>query len=85
MSNLKLGKDGTFVADGEDLVKNTDPLFRLNTKENAKGFRYYEWTVRGDSLEELILRDNEIRIYISEKRRDDANDKRDPAPGLPPN
>lgn len=48
-----------------------DPTFRINTKESAKGFRYYEWTVRGDSIAELTARNDELIKYINGLRSAD--------------
>jgi hypothetical protein len=54
----------------------SEPIFRFNTKESAKGFRYYEWTVRGDSIEELQKRNDEVRDYISKLRREDIENSK---------
>jgi hypothetical protein len=58
---------------GQDPI-DKEENYRLNTKESAKGFRYYEWTVRGETLAELAKRDGEIRQYIVERRKEDAKD-----------
>jgi hypothetical protein len=57
---------------GQEPGEQKEPIYRLNTKESAKGFRYYEWTVRGDTLDEIIKRDAEMRGYINTKRSEDA-------------
>jgi hypothetical protein len=48
-----------------------EPTFRLNVKESAKGFRYYEWTVKGDNFKELQERNEEIRKYVMRLREED--------------
>lgn len=43
----------------ETKTNNDEPMFRLNIKQSAKGFAYYDVTVRADSKEELQQRVNE--------------------------
>jgi len=43
-----------------------EPRFRLNRKVNFKGEKAYEYTVRGDTIEELIEREKEIVKYLNE-------------------
>jgi hypothetical protein len=61
-----------------------EPTFRLNVKESAKGFRYYEWTVKGDNFKELQERNEEIRKYVMRLREEDDKGKNEnPQGNLP--
>jgi len=42
----------------------SEPNFRLNVKKNFKGEIGYEYTVRGDTIEELSGRDTAMRGFI---------------------
>ena len=54
-----------------------EPTYRLQTKESAKGFRYYEWTVKADTLEDLKNLNGYVREYVELLREEDANSETD--------
>ena len=51
----------------------TEDPYRINIKETAKGFTYFDVTVRGDTKEEVSRRLDEA-IEIAEKKCKEIND-----------
>ena len=55
----------------------SEPTYRLQTKESAKGFRYYEWTVKADTLKDLKEMNSKVIEYVDLLREEDANTETD--------
>lgn len=49
-----------------------DLPFRLNCKESAKGNRYYEYTIKANSIEELQEYNQTMRNYIEALKKKDS-------------
>lgn len=58
-------------------ASTSEPVYRFQTKESAKGFRYYEWTVKADTFDELKKINQEMRKYVDLLRGEDANSETD--------
>jgi len=57
----------------EETTATTEDPFRINVKETAKGFAYFDVTARGDTKEEVSRRLDEA-IEIAEKKCKEIND-----------
>jgi len=56
-----------------------EPVYRLNVKKNYKGSIAWEYTVKGDTLDEIDARNKAMRTYINEN----VEKKEDVAGGEP--
>ena len=62
----------------QEIKSTSDPNYRLNIKKNYKGEVGWEFTVRGDSVEEIDKRAGNMKAYIKnniEKNGKDENNK----------
>ena len=44
-----------------------EPNMRLNIKQTAKGSFYAEWTVRGNVIQEIKARNEEMQTYATDQ------------------
>jgi hypothetical protein len=58
--------------EGGVVSDNKQETYRLNTKLNTKGKKYYEWTVRADTIAQMKDRNKELMLYISDMEKIDA-------------
>jgi hypothetical protein len=61
--------------EGGVVSDNKQETYRLNTKLNTKGKKYYEWTVRADTISQMKERNKELMEYITDMERIDAMNK----------
>ena len=44
-----------------------EPFMRINFSQNTKGMYFSEWTCRGNSIEEIKARNEQLRTYALEE------------------
>lgn len=75
-----LGSQHQKTEDEKPNIEYAEPPFRLNCKETSKGTKYYEYTIKAQTPDELEELNSRMRKYIAALKRKDNGEESEHTP-----